>query len=330
MATRKFTVTLIILVIITVSLVCISSFLLVNVSTRASSVARKRTGEGYKWHIMMIGQRIDSPFWQDVFSGAKAAGAKQHAIVELVGPASDADTKSPDEYINYAVAARVDGILAYVTDTDASLAALQNAERKGIPVITLDNDSVNSARRSFVGVSSYELGKILGGLVHDAAGSFGNALVILDRSSVKSSETIMLSAMQEAMQPYPYLHLSSTGVKGAKESGYEGFIRERILNDPGLSVIVCLNVEDTIRVAQVLIDLNKTDKISIVAFRESKEIFDYVRKGIVYAVVVIDAKQMGQKAAEGMIEFLETKHANDYVITDMHVVTRNSPELEQK
>ena len=50
------------------------------------------------------------------------------------------------------------------------------------------------------------------------------------------------------------------------------------------------------------------------------------RKGIVRSVVVIDAEQMGGKAVEAMLELLETKHANDYVITDMHVITRENLE----
>ncbi len=327
MPARKTTALFIILLVITASLVLISTFLLIRVSTRAAGVVRQKQGEPYKYHIMMIGERIDSAFWQEVYAGASEEGSRNSAIIELVGPASDADNKTPDEYINYAIDARVDGILAFINDKPATRQSLLTAASKGIPVITLENDVLNTSRESFVGVSSYELGKLLGGLIHEAAGEVGNALVLINDVTMKSSGNIMLSSIQEAIQSYPSLHVSPIGFNNSsRDSGYEELIRQRILNDTNLEVIVCLNVEDTMRVAQTVIDLNKSDRIAIIAFRESKDILDYVRKGIVYAVVVIDARQMGMKAAASMFEFLETKHANDYVITDMHVVKKETVE----
>lgn len=330
MASKRLTALIIFLLAMITSLVLISSFLLVRVGSRAVGVSPKSPQEVYTYHIMMIGKRIDSPFWQEVYAGAKELGAEKGAVIELVGPASDADKKTPYEYMDYAIAARVDGILAYINDNTALKEALANAEQKGIPVITLENDAVNSSRESFVGVSNYELGKILGGLIHDVIGPSGNATVLLDGEATKSSENIMLSSIQESIQCYPSLHVDPLAFNESRDTSYEELIRQRILNDADLDVIVCLNIEDTMRVAQAVIDLNKSGKISIIAFRESKEIFEYVRKGIVYAVVVIDARQMGRNAAQSMIEYLETKHANDYVITDMHVVKRETLESERK
>jgi ABC-type sugar transport system substrate-binding protein len=87
-----------------------------------------------------------------------------------------------------------------------------------------------------------------------------------------------------------------------------------------LDVIVSLRVEDTMLAAQSLIELNQTNRVSVVSFRESPEIYEYLRKGIVSAVVVVDARQMGRRAIESLVEYLDTGHTNDYVITDMHVV----------
>jgi len=171
---------------------------------------------------------------------------------------------------------------------------------------------------------------MLGGLIYEAAGPSGNAVILLDEGAMKSSENIMLASIQEAIQSYPDLHVSQLGFNNTKVIRNEEIIRQRILNDTTLNVIVCLNVEDTMRVAQAVVDLNRSDTITIIAFRENKEIIDYVRKGLIYAVVVIDAKQMGAKAAEAMLEFLDTKHANDYVITDMHVVKRDMVETYNK
>lgn len=330
MVSRKITVCFITLLVITACLIIATSFLLMRIGSRAANVARSHPDTPEVWHIMLVAQRIDSPFWQEVYEGAKAVGDEHGAVIDLVGPASDADRKKPDDYMNYAAAVRADGILAYIHDSPLARDSLRLASQKGIPVITLENDVFNSTRQAFVGINSYELGKILGGLIRDAAGPSGNAALVLDESSIRFSENSMLSGIQEAIAAYPNLRLVPLRSGNNTGADYEEIMRTRILNDPGLNVIVTLNVEDTIRAAQAVVELNKTDRISIIAFRESKEILDYVRKGIVRAVVVIDAEQMGRKAASAMIEFLETKHSNDYVITDMHVITRAILELNQK
>jgi ribose transport system substrate-binding protein len=324
MATRKMTVLFVFLLMMTAFLVLISAFLLVRVGARAADVSRSKVGPPYTKHIMMIGERIDSPFWQEVYEGARAVGSSRGAIIEMVGPATDADRKTTDEYVNYAIAARVDGILAYINDSPASKESLITAGQNGIPVIAMENDAFNSSRRSFVGVSSYELGKLLGNLIYEATGQSGNAVVLLDERGINASGNIMMSSIQESIQHYPLLHVSSISIDETRDVSYEDDVRRRILDDPDLKAIVCLNVEDTMRITQTLIEANRSAHISIIAFRESKEILEYVRKGIIYAVVVIDARQMGAKAAEAMLEFLETKHANDYLITDMHVVKRDT------
>lgn len=323
---RKSTVLMIALLAVTVFLLAVSTVLLVRIGTRAADVTRKRVEEDFKWHIMMIAKRTDSPFWRAVYDGARAEGLERGAVVELVGPSSDADRQTGAFWTDYAVAARTNGILSYLGDTPETREALANASRRGIPVIALESDTIPEARQSFVGVNSFELGKLLGSLIRDAAGQTGNALVVLDDAVVRAPANIMLSAIRDSLKGSPGIHLTSLGIGADSSAGFETAIRQRILDDRSLDTIVCLTAEDTMRVAQAVVELNQTNRISIIAFRESDEILNYVRKGIIRAVVVVDAAQMGSKAVDAMIELLETKHANDFVLTDMHVINRENVE----
>lgn len=319
---RRSTLLFVLLLLVTAGLVLASTFLLIRVSAQAASVARVKPGDAWTYHVMMIGKRIDSPFWREVYAGASEAGAAGGAVIELVGPATDADKKTAGEYLDYAIAARVDGILAYIDDDPATLASLEVAADRGIPVIALENDVTGGPRQSFVGVSSYELGKLLGNLIYEAVGPIGKAVVLHDAAGGRAAEKVMLASVQETVRTFPLLRVSGTAGDADGALGPEETLRRLMLDDAGLDAVATLNVEDTMRAAQALIDLNLGDRISLIAFRESPEILEYVRKGIVRAVVAIDATQMGRKAAGALLEYLGTGHANDYVITDMHVVTQ--------
>lgn len=319
MPVRKWTVLLATLLFLTICLVMSSILILVRSGARQAGFSKNRHASAFTRHFMMVCPRTDSSFWQEVFVGADASGALRGAIVEMIGPSSDADRKSIAEYIEYAVAARADGIIAWIDGSDATKAALQLARQKAIPVVSIEYDAEPTLRQSFVGVNSYELGRTLGALVRSAAGGRGRAAVLLDRSADRSSQNIMLSAMQESLAAWPSLVLVPLTDDRDQAPSREDLLRGFVLEDGELKVIVCLNVEDTLRAAQTLVELNRSGRVRIIAFRESREILDYLRKGVVSAVVAIDARQMGGKAADSLADFLETGHANDYVITDMHV-----------
>jgi len=306
---------------ITAALILGSAFLQLRVGVNAAKSAKIDPGKTYRRYVMLIAERRDSPFWQMVYAGALEAAEELDCVVEMVGPVSDADRRTADEYLNYAIAARVDGILSYIHDDAPTRENLELASKKGIPVITLENDSVSSSRISFVGVSSYELGKLLGEQLVRVGGTPSRALILTDGSAWKSSENIMLSGLREAVRLYSGISVVPLGSAGYTGSGFEEAVRTRVMTDPELDVIVSMRVEDTMLAAQMLIELNRTNRVSIISFRESPEIYEYLRKGIVSAVVVVDARQMGRRAMESLVEHLDTGHANDYVITDMHVVT---------
>lgn len=327
---RKSTVLFILLLTLTFSLIFYSALLLVRVGSETASIAKIDPGPPARWYLSMLGERIDSPFWLEVFAGAQEVISKKGSVVELVGPSSDAEKKTMDEYLDYAVGARPNGILAFVNNNPESEIALKTAQQKGIPVLTLENDPFPSLRQSFVGVSSYELGKRLGSLVYSCAGSTARVLVILDDTAVQSYESILLSSLQETVSSYLGIKVQTLVKEETQTYAYEEAVRRRIMDDPDLDVVICLNVEDTMRVTQTVIDLNQSDRISILAFRESPEILEYVRKGIIYAVVAVDAHEMGVKAAEAMLEYLENGHTNDYVITELHEVTSSTLETYRK
>ncbi len=324
MQRRRSTILLLSLLGVTSVLIIVSLFVLLGATSRVALSHRVPQGESLKYHIVMIGRRTDSPFSREIYQGAVDSASSLNAVVELIGPVNDADRTTFAEYMDYAIAARASGIISFVVDELSMLEPIRQAASKGIPVVTLENDAINSPRQSFVGVSSYELGRLLGNLVLDAAGESARVVVLLDNEVASSPENIMLSSMREAVQKNAGIRIIPMGISYRSEIVVDETIRRIILNDPEIDVIVSLSVEDTLRVTQAVIDLNRSDRVSIIAFRESEEILEFVRKGLIHAAVVIDAKQMGRRAMEAMVEFLEKKHANDYIITDMHVVTKQN------
>ena len=99
-------------------------------------------------------------------------------------------------------------ILAYLSDDEVTRSSLALAARRGIPVIALESDTIPEARQSFVGVNSFELGRVLGGLIREAVGVSGDALVFLDEAAGYGPENIMLSAIRDTLRASPLIRVT--------------------------------------------------------------------------------------------------------------------------
>ncbi len=84
---------------ITAALIVGSAFLQLRVGVNAAKTSRIDPGKEYGRYVMLIAERIDSPFWQMVYAGALEAAEELDCVVELSGPLSGADRRSTDEYL---------------------------------------------------------------------------------------------------------------------------------------------------------------------------------------------------------------------------------------
>lgn len=110
---------------------------------RGKSFSRIKNTTAY----VMIADDTSSLLWQDIYQNAKEAAAKSGAFLELSGNWNEEDYSLSD-YMNIAIAAKVDGIILKPDDTVKLRQAIDRAEEAGIPVITvLEDDSASSPEK---------------------------------------------------------------------------------------------------------------------------------------------------------------------------------------
>lgn len=110
---------------------------------------------------MMITQEDRSVFWQSVYEGAYERALQDNVYVDWLGNDRFQDY-SVEEQMEIAIASGVDGIIVTASEEEAMTALDRPGGRGGIPVVTLYGDNTQSARCSFVGVGSYNLGREYG------------------------------------------------------------------------------------------------------------------------------------------------------------------------
>lgn len=287
----------------------------------------KAPSEPADYHFVLVGKALEDPFWKEIYRGARAAAEKNNVALEIVG--SDIEKEESElAYLDMAIAAKVDGIITHVTHSNAAKDYIDKAVGKGIPSFTLETDSPESMRRSFIGVNSYNLGTEWGKQLIDLAqGEPLRAVMLVGKqgeadglTSEETAEGLMYSGVLDAVREHANITVDSCGVDRSEPFGTEEALKA-LIREETADVIICTTADGTVSAAETLINMNMVGKIRLVGYHDSKEILNYIKKGILYATVSVDAYQMGYRSVQAMAELKKNGGTNQYITTPVTVIT---------
>lgn len=290
--------------------------------------------ERYESTYALIPSDNTSAFWQAVYESALEAGRESGIYVEMTG-GNLSTAYSQAERMEMAIAAGVDGI---ILEADSSLRTEQliaEAEEKGIPVVTVLEDNSGSARKSFVGISSYNLGREYGKQVMQAAREkqVQDVLVLMNVSSADTSQNILFSGIQETVdeaansqEEYRIL-LRAAAVDSVGAFAVEESIRNIFMDQENLpDMIICLDELGTRCAYQAVVDYNMVGRVDIIGYYASDTIIRAIERNVVRSTISINTEEMGRFSVEALSEYIQTGHVSEYFLVDTRVITAQNAE----
>jgi ribose transport system substrate-binding protein len=257
-------------------------------------------------------------FWDAIISDAEKRQIRiDFENVESISEAIDA--------INTAVAAKVDGIIAQgIYDADY-IQAINQAIAKGIMVQFVYTDARGTNRNYFVGYNAYDFGKTAARCAIEELpdGPSYVALMVQSVTDVEKDVTssLFIEGFKSVIDKHPKVNVvdivrTSYDLFSAEDTTYD------ILNRyPNLNAIVCTSEKDTFGAAQVIIDLNRVAKTSIIGVGVSEDILKYIELKVIATSFDMNPEIM---SAESLDIMLEEKAASDYVEVPVRTVTSDN------
>lgn len=117
----------------------------------------------YDKYYMMITEDNKSAIWRSIYQGACERALEENVYVDWLGD-DLFENYSVEEQMQIAIASGVDGIIVTANESEEMTELVNRAAEEEIPVVTLYGDNTQSARCSFVGIGSYNLGHEYGRL----------------------------------------------------------------------------------------------------------------------------------------------------------------------
>ena len=223
--------------------------------------------------VVSHGQQND-PFWSIVKNGVDAAAADTGADVQYRAPATF-DMPEMAKLIDNAVASKPDGIVVSFPDASALGKAVQNAVRRGIPVISMNSGSDEYHKygiAAHVGQTEYEAG--LGGGRRMAAAGVKNALCV---NHEVGNVALDLRCEGFAKGLGGKVEVVDTG--GNDPTQVRTAVAGKLKSNPDIDGILTLGPLSAIPSLRTLKEQNKLGKVQLASFDLAKETLEATRKG---------------------------------------------------
>lgn len=325
----------IIAVLFCVALAIYEGFMLFGIYSKG--LQEQTQGRNYSKYYVMITEEPGSSLWRAICQGAVEAGEEQDAYVELWGE-KVLSQYSVSNLMEIAIASKVDGMIVSADESERIHELIEEAQRAGIPVVTLYNDLSQSSRISFVGVGSYNLGCVYGKKVvdmisenADLASGDVTVTVLVSPDVQESGQNIMFSGIQETLEKETGISLSMVNVDNTSTFSAEESIRELVFQTAP-DIVICMNETNTSCAYQAVVDYNKVGRVHILGYYDSDAILKAIDRGVIDATVSVDARQMGRFCMEAFGEYYEYGKASQYYTADITLIDKGnvSAYLEEK
>ncbi len=280
----------------------------------------------YSYHVAMVSGDPSDVFWESLYGEARTAGAGAGIYVEDFGALLNEDYTS-GELMRMAIDSRVDGIVIEADDSEDIEEMIAQAEKEGIPVVTLMEDMPESGRVSYVGANDYTLGEMYGREVLKAVeGDSARAAVLVPVNEEETSPSFIYTGVSEAIaRASADISVSTVRTGEDREFVSEERVRGLLLDEEDRpDVLVCLSVVDTISAYQCVRDYNLVGKVKIIGYYSSPEILEGIQKGIIQSTVMVDAKEAGRLSMEAMEEYLSQRYTSEYFPVSVELINEEN------
>ncbi|KLO22247.1 D-ribose transporter subunit RbsB [Marinitoga sp. 1197] len=247
---------------------------------------------------------LNNPFFVELRNGALQEAVNQGVDIVVV----DAQDKSYKQLndIEDLVQQRVDLIIINPTDSDAIVAAVEEANDAGIPVITVDRAANGGKVILHIASDNVAGGAMAAKYIAELLNGKGN-VVELEGIPGTSAARDRGKGFENELKKYPNLKLIAK--QTANFNRAEGLtVMENLLQAyPDIDAVFAQNDEMALGAIEAIKSEGKLGKIVVVGFDAIPDAIAAVKNGEMAATVAQQPSLMGELAVRKAVEYLETK-----------------------
>ena len=279
---------------------------------------------------VFIPKATNSTFWLALLKGAQDAGKKLGYKVLYQGVAEQTDIAGQVNVVNDMVSRKVSGILIAATDAKALAPAVENAIKKGVPVITVDSGVDSDAPYAYIATDNLGAAKVaadtLAALIN-SKGVVGDIGITAGSVTGRQREDGFVSRMKEK---YPDIRVIAVQYAACDPAKALNIATDMLTGNPTLNAFYGACDGAGTGAAQLVKQRQLKGKVKTVAFDVSPDEFQLFLDGYVDAMIVQDPYTMGYTGMEDLDKVVKGGHIDKKIIQIPAVVVSKANLKESK
>ncbi|MBD3378185.1 substrate-binding domain-containing protein [candidate division KSB1 bacterium] len=281
-----------------------------------------------KPRILVSPKGLVLSFWLSVKAGAEKAGKEMNAEIIWKGPSLETDIAGQIDIIQDNINKRVDAIVVAACDATALVPILEQADRAGIPVITIDSGINSAVPKSFIAtdnvMAAEKAADVLARLVHEK-GEVGMIPFVPGAATSIMRE----QGFKKGLAKYPDMELVSVQYSQTKVEQAMAVTEDMVTAHPNLAGIFAANEAGTVGCAQALKSRGLAGKVKLVGFDASENELQALKDGTVDALIVQNPHKMGYLGVKTAMQVLNGEPVQERIDTGIMVITRKNLETPE-
>ena len=299
-------------------------FLLLLTAALLAGCAGRSAGESPR-QVYFVAKSTDTQFWQAAFAGANAAAAEYNVELTVLGPETEEDYQSQNDYIAQAVQAGASALVFSAISYEGNAAAVEQAAKSGLKVVIIDSDVASDSVSVRIGTDNIEAGHMAASAVLDTdSESITVGIVNYDLNSRNGQEreTGLREALSADGRVQEVYTINVLTTPQAAREGAEQLLAEH----PEINVILGLNEPLAVGAAMAVDELGLEGQVRMVGFDTNVKCIDLMQTGAVTALVVQNPYAMGYLGVEYAWKLTqgESFDPNKLVDTSTAVITKEN------
>lgn len=253
--------------------------------------------------IGLVVKAAANPFWLELKEGAERAAKELGVQLVYMAPVKETDVAEQLKMVEDLIQMKVDGIVIAPNDPWAIVPAIEQAQKAGIPVVTVDTRSATMVETVCVQTDNVKGAKIAGEYVAKTLGGKGQAAVIATILGVQIGRD-RFNGFCEALNPYKAIEVVSVQ-QGYCERPRAMAVTENILQaHPNVDAIFSANDEQVFGVIQAVQGAGKLGKVLIIGFDGVQEALREIKAGRLSATIKQFPDKMGYIGVKTMADLV--------------------------
>ncbi len=292
---------------------------------------RQVTQKKGTYQIAVVPKGTTQSFWLSVKAGAEEAAKEAGARVIWKGPAEETDVAGQKRIIENFINQKVDALVMAACNENALVPAVEQADRAGIPVVTIDSGVRSNVPKSFVATDNIAGARKAADVLAELIGKKGDVGLIpfvkgAATSNMREEGFKQQIAKNAGIKLVSTLYSNSDVMQGIKAT------EDMLTAHPRLAGIFAANEGGAVGAARAL-DLRRLGgKVKLVAFDAAAAEISGLEKGTIQALIVQNPYKMGYEGVKAALMVLEGKSVPSRIDTGVTVVTRKNmadPEVQK-